>query len=296
MAFLLHHGHLPAPPAPTIRHRSSSKVHACRPFGALGAFLPQRDRRSSYDLFSLERCFFHANVSLPSCFISNDDHHRPRLSSLNAEAMSASAQAPAAASASPPLNPIEKQEQPSASSSTHDEDVAAPSTAKGTKFWLIIISLLVATLLAALDLTAIATALPTISLSLASTDAASFVWIGASYSITSTASVPIFSGLANVFGRRSVLLLSLLFFLVGSALCGAAQNTSVIILGRSIQGVGSGGILSLTEIVLSDLVALSERYVVVCCSHDWKKTLFVLTCLFFPFLSIVFLRMHHTFS
>ena len=86
-------------------------------------------------------------------------------------------------------------------------------------------------------------------------------------------------GLANVFGRRPILLGGLLFFAVGSAMCGAAVNMkyvialsaatlssqlecrcSTMLAGRALQGVGSGVILSLVEIVLADLVSLSERY------------------------------------
>lgn len=66
-------------------------------------------------------------------------------------------------------------------------------------------------------------------------------------------------GLAQIFGRRPVVLASLAFFAVGSALCGAAQNMNMLIAGRAIQGVGGGGILSLTEIVIADLVSLKER-------------------------------------
>lgn len=64
---------------------------------------------------------------------------------------------------------------------------------------------------------------------------------------------------ADIVSVDRILLGSLSFFFVGSILCGAAQNMSTMLVGRTFQGVGSGGILSLTEIVLSDLVSLSER-------------------------------------
>ena len=79
---------------------------------------------------------------------------------------------------------------------------------RDARFWLIIVSLLVTTFLAALDLTAIPTALPTITDQLSATDAASFVWIGAAYTMSSTASTTILGGLSYVFGRRSVLVSS----------------------------------------------------------------------------------------
>jgi len=71
--------------------------------------------------------------------------------------------------------------------------------------------------------------------------------------------VPWSGGLANVFGRRPILLGGLLSFAVGSAMCGAAMNMNTMLAGRAFQGVGSGVILSLVEIVLADLVPLSER-------------------------------------
>lgn len=103
---------------------------------------------------------------------------------------------------------------------------------------------------------AISTALPTIAASLHSQE---FAWIGNAYSITSTAFIPWAGGAAHIFGRRPVLLIGLLFFFVGSAMCGASTNMSLMLAGRAIQGVGSGVILTLTEIVLADLVPLAER-------------------------------------
>jgi len=130
---------------------------------------------------------------------------------------------------------------------------AAP---KDLRFWLIIFSLLIATFISALDLTAISTALPTIARTLNSRE---FAWAGNAYSIASTAVIPWSGGLAHVFGRRPILVGGLLFFAVGSAMCGAASNMMTFLAGRAFQGVGSGVILSLVEIVLADLVPLSER-------------------------------------
>ncbi|KZP23294.1 MFS general substrate transporter [Athelia psychrophila] len=131
-----------------------------------------------------------------------------------------------------------------------------PAAPKDARFWMIFVSLLVATFLSALDMTAISTALPTIAAALHSED---FAWIGNAYSITSTAFIPWAGGAANIFGRRPVLLTGLLFFLVGSAMCGASTAMPLMLAGRAFQGVGSGVILTLVEIVLADLVPLAER-------------------------------------
>jgi len=141
----------------------------------------------------------------------------------------------------------------------NEEDAGGSESApKDIRFWLIIMGLLVATFLSALDLTAISTALPTIAHALKSED---FTWIGNAYSITATSVIPWSGGLAHVFGRRPILLGGLISFAVGSALCGAANNMNTMLAGRAFQGVGSGVILSLVEIILADLVPLSERWV-----------------------------------
>lgn len=131
---------------------------------------------------------------------------------------------------------------------------AAPP--KDAAFWLTVLSLMVATFLAALDTSAVSTALPTI---ISEFQGKEFVWIGSAYSLAGTAFLPLSGHLANIFGRRPILLIFLLAFAVGSAVCGAAQSMNMLIAGRTVQGMGSGGILALTEIVLADLVPLAER-------------------------------------
>ncbi|KAG8946148.1 hypothetical protein FRC04_012003 [Tulasnella sp. 424] len=66
-------------------------------------------------------------------------------------------------------------------------------------------------------------------------------------------------GLAQVFGRRPIVISSILFFALGSGLCGGASSMSMLIAGRAIQGIGGGGILATTEIVVADLVPLRQR-------------------------------------
>ncbi|TCD71948.1 hypothetical protein EIP91_000080 [Steccherinum ochraceum] len=131
------------------------------------------------------------------------------------------------------------------------------STRKGSAFWLSVISLLVTSLLSALDLTAVSTALPTITADLGGGD--DFVWVGSAYGLSSTAVLPLSGCLANIFGRKPIILISIAFFALGSALAGASQNMNMLIAARTVQGVGGGGILSLTGIIVSDLVPLAER-------------------------------------
>ncbi|KAG9023055.1 hypothetical protein FRB95_013743 [Tulasnella sp. JGI-2019a] len=135
-------------------------------------------------------------------------------------------------------------------------DSAGTSGLGTTRFWLVFASLMMATFVAALDVTAVSTALPTIVYKLHGSE---FTWVGSAYALASTAFLPMSGGMAQIFGRKPVLLGFLIFFLVGSAICGASKNMSMLIAGRTVQGVGCGGILSLTEIVIADLVPLSQR-------------------------------------
>ncbi|KAL0960432.1 hypothetical protein HGRIS_005475 [Hohenbuehelia grisea] len=130
------------------------------------------------------------------------------------------------------------------------------SSKKGLPFFLIMLSLCTTLFLYALELTAVSTALPTIANALHSTE---FIWVGSAYALSSTAFLPMSGGLAQTFGRRPTLLLCILLFCIGSAICGAATNMDMMIAGRTVQGLGGGGIQSLAYIVLADLVSLEER-------------------------------------
>lgn len=66
-------------------------------------------------------------------------------------------------------------------------------------------------------------------------------------------------GLAQVFGRRPAILGTMGLFALGSGICGGATSMNMLIAGRTVQGLGGGGIQSLTSIILADLVSLQER-------------------------------------
>ncbi|QRV73239.1 major facilitator superfamily transporter [Ceratobasidium sp. AG-Ba] len=131
-----------------------------------------------------------------------------------------------------------------------------PQKKKDVRFWLIFLALCVSTFLSALEVTSVSTALPTIVESLQGHD---FAWVGSAFTLGSTAFMPMSGGLAEIFGRRPIMLASLLLFAIGSAVCGAAQSMDMLIAGRTIQGIGGGGILTLTDIIVADLVPLAER-------------------------------------
>ncbi|PWY66032.1 multidrug resistance protein Fnx1, partial [Aspergillus heteromorphus CBS 117.55] len=99
--------------------------------------------------------------------------------------------------------------------------------------------------------------LPTIVQDLNSGD--SYVWISNAYMLTMAAFQPLYGQTANIFGRRSLTILAVVLFAVGSAVSGSAKSTGALIAGRTIQGLGGGGINVLVDIIVSDLVPLRER-------------------------------------
>ncbi|RYP64448.1 hypothetical protein DL769_006670 [Monosporascus sp. CRB-8-3] len=134
---------------------------------------------------------------------------------------------------------------------------ANSGSGRGWRFWTIIISCTVSSILTALDGSAISTAMPSMVEDLGSTYA--YVWIANAYFLTMTAFQPIYGQTSNIFGRQSLILTAVFLFAVGSAICGPAPNLTTLIAGRAIKGIGGGGINVMIEIIVSDLVPLRER-------------------------------------
>ncbi|GAA6040137.1 hypothetical protein JCM8097_002047 [Rhodosporidiobolus ruineniae] len=150
------------------------------------------------------------------------------------------------------------------STSRQDDDgelERAPAGKKGIRFWLTFLSLLLATFEAALEQTALATALPTISTELSPDGGhgSDYSWYANIYMLASAAFIPWSGGLANIFGRKPIMLASLALFSLGSLVCALAKNPNTMMAGRGIQGAGGGIIFAIVEILLSDLVPLAER-------------------------------------
>ncbi|EEA23397.1 hypothetical protein TMatcc_002261 [Talaromyces marneffei ATCC 18224] len=123
---------------------------------------------------------------------------------------------------------------------------------------LVFATLATLSLMVALDGTSISVALPIISNALHGTAIEAF-WSGTSYLLTSTVLQPLFASLSNIFGRRPIMVISIVLFFVGCLVSGLANNFTTMLVGRSIQGVGGGGILALTEIIVTDIVPLRLR-------------------------------------
>lgn len=120
-----------------------------------------------------------------------------------------------------------------------------------------IIGLALGMLLAVLDQTIVATALPAIARDLHNTTSVS--WVVSAYLITTVASAPIHGKLGDLYGRRATFLTAVTLFVVASALAGAAQSIGMLIAMRALQGLGGGGLMNLATAAIADLVPASER-------------------------------------
>src|SRR6185312_6371124 len=111
--------------------------------------------------------------------------------------------------------------------------------------------------LAALDQSIVATALPAIAGELGGFEHLS--WIVAGYLLTSTASTPIYGKLSDLFGRRAMLQIAILIFVTASLLCGFAQTMPELIAARTLQGLGGGGLISMAQAIIADVISPRER-------------------------------------
>jgi EmrB/QacA subfamily drug resistance transporter len=117
--------------------------------------------------------------------------------------------------------------------------------------------LMVTLLLAALDQTIVATALPRIVSDLGGIT--QYSWVFTAYMLTSTVTVPLYGKLGDVYGRKNLFLFSIVVFLLGSALCGLATTMTQLVLFRAVQGIGAGGLFPLSLAVIGNIVPPRDR-------------------------------------
>ncbi|MFE1951286.1 DHA2 family efflux MFS transporter permease subunit [Streptomyces sp. NPDC059524] len=130
-------------------------------------------------------------------------------------------------------------------------------TAKSGSVLVSIGALLLGMLLAALDQTIVSTALPTIVSDLGGLDHLS--WVVTAYMLASTAATPLWGKLGDQYGRKKLFQIAIVIFLIGSALCGVAQNMPQLIGFRALQGLGGGGLMVLSMAIVGDIVSPRER-------------------------------------
>ncbi|KAJ7066486.1 MFS general substrate transporter [Mycena amicta] len=137
-------------------------------------------------------------------------------------------------------------------------DVEEAVTLPHNNMLLVMTGLFITMFLSSLDNTIVTTALPTIAAELHGT-ASDYSWTGVAYMLCSGAFVPLWGRLSDVVGRKAILYPSIVVFLLGSGLCGAAKSMSWLIACRAVQGVGGGGIIIMVQVILSDIVTLRDR-------------------------------------
>jgi EmrB/QacA subfamily drug resistance transporter len=118
-------------------------------------------------------------------------------------------------------------------------------------------AILLGMFLAALEATAVATAVPTAVGELGGV--AHYSWVFSAYLLTSTTAGPMFGKLADLYGRKRIYQISVAIFLVGSILCGFARTFPQLILARALQGLGAGGVSPVATTIAGDIYTLEER-------------------------------------
>ena len=140
---------------------------------------------------------------------------------------------------------------------------AASATAEATfpvprqRLRVIFAGLMLVLLLAALDQTIVATALPTIVGELGGLRHLS--WVTSAFLLAQTAVTPLYGKLGDLYGRKRILQTAIIMFLAGSVLCGQAGSMTELIAFRAVHGLGAGGLIVLTQSVVGDVVTPRER-------------------------------------
>ncbi len=111
--------------------------------------------------------------------------------------------------------------------------------------------------LAALDQNIVATALPRIVGELGGLSHLS--WVVTAFMVASTTTTPLYGKLSDIYGRKPAFVVSILVFLIGSVLCGLADSMFTLILFRALQGLGAGGLITLAQTTIGDVVSPRER-------------------------------------
>src|SRR5690349_14462232 len=121
----------------------------------------------------------------------------------------------------------------------------------------IVVGIMLAMFLGALDQTIVATALPTIGRHFGGLEELS--WVVTAYLLTGTAVTPLYGKLSDIYGRRTTMLTAIAIFMAGSLACAVAPSMTALVLGRALQGLGGGGLMALSQTIIADIVSPRER-------------------------------------
>ena len=125
------------------------------------------------------------------------------------------------------------------------------------RLWMVLGALMLAVLLASMEISIIATALPTIAGEFDAFE--SFAWVGTAYLVAAAIGTPLLGKLSDLYGRRLVFQATMGIFIVGSFLCGISQSMGQLIGARVVQGFGGGAIQALAFAILGDILPPRER-------------------------------------
>jgi len=121
----------------------------------------------------------------------------------------------------------------------------------------IIAGIMLTMFLSALEQTIVAPALPAIGKSVGDLDDIS--WVVTAYLLAATAATPLFGKLTDIHGRRTIMLLAIAIFIVGSLACALAPTLWILVVGRGLQGIGGGGLIPIAQTIIADLLSPRER-------------------------------------
>ena len=152
--------------------------------------------------------------------------------------------------------PQAAQSAPAAPAPEHAHEAEHPALAHA-EIRTIVIGIMLAMFLGALDQTIVATALPTIGRRFGNLDDLS--WVVTAYLLTGTASTPLYGKLSDIYGRRPVMLTAICIFVAGSVACALAPSMVALVFGRALQGLGGGGLMALAQTIIADIVSPRER-------------------------------------
>ncbi|GAA0126222.1 MDR family MFS transporter [Clostridium senegalense] len=142
----------------------------------------------------------------------------------------------------------------------------------------VVIAIMMVMFLAAFEGTVVSTAMSTIAKDLQGYNLIS--WVFSAYLLTSAVSTPIYGKLSDLYGRKKMLTLGTIIFIIGSSFCGISQSMTQLIMFRAIQGIGAGSILTITYTIIGDIFDISERAKI----QGWLSTVWGIASLIGPFL------------
>ena len=155
------------------------------------------------------------------------------------------------------MNPSKAQAKAAVPVKSAAKAAKAPVALSHPEIRTIVLGIMLAMFLGALDQTIVATALPTIGRHFG--DMGDLSWVVTAYLLTGTAVTPLYGKLSDIHGRRVTMLTAIFLFMLGSLACALAPSMTALVLSRALQGLGGGGLMALSQTIIADIVSPRER-------------------------------------